>query len=80
MRMRNMAQIALAKAAYPTLEGNALMQKRSADGWSSRFSDYFDDPSNVSKLVGIDSTTDPAALRALLEAITSYKKPPDNLH
>lgn len=79
MRMRNMAQIALARAAYPELDGNSLMGRWGADGWSSRFSDYFEDSSHTQELASFD-VSDQAATQELLKKIRAYNRTPGSLH
>lgn len=79
VRMRNFAQIALARAAYPNLNGNALMKQWNKDGLSTRFSDYFEDAAHSHELALFDAKN-PAESQELLKKILNYKKTPENLH
>lgn len=77
--IRNRAQIALAQAAYPDLDGNALMKQWNKDGLSTRFSDYFEDTVHSHELALFDAKN-PGAAKELLNKIRSYQKPPESLH
>lgn len=79
MRVRNLAQIALAKAAFPALEGSAALKQWVLDGLSARFSGYFEDSSHTKELISFDPS-DPAAAKELLNKIQGYNQTPESLH